>query len=333
MSFQTPIPVIIRRFAFVVLLICGASGCVTANFTKPIASFKTSTDTAATAVGTYFTDLNEFERNLYLDDIAYDPTLRVAAVDENGKPTPLVTQIFSAASIKARMDALALLGNYANRLADLAGSSAPGDFSTAAQALGTNLFSLNKTFTSLSKTSDPSAGGYIGPVSQIAGLVGEFYLAEKRDKMVADAIAKGAPAITNILNLLENDLNTVVVPLQKTGIAERLANRVTAYNNTTDTNGNVIDALAQRKAMSVAQRQEALDVIGAAAEQYDLLVTSNPTEAINGIREAHAALLKYAQSSRKPQDFAQLLSAIEAFQAKAQAVSAAVQQIKNVQLK
>jgi hypothetical protein len=117
---------------------------------------------------------------------------------------------------------------------------------------------------------------------------------------------------------------------QKTGIAERLANRVTAYNNTTDASGNTIDAVAQRKAMTVAQRQVAIDQIRVVAQQYDLLITFNPTEAINGIREAHAALLKYAQSSRKPKDFAELVSAVEAFQSKAERVAAAVQQIKNV---
>ena len=211
-------PNITRRIAIFVLLACVTSGCVTANFTKPVASFKSSTDTASSAVGAYFTDLNEFERNLYLDDRVYNPELRVEGTDAHGQPTPLLAQVFTANSIKARMDALALLGSYANRLADLAGSTAPQNFATAAQALGTNLLNLDKTFTSLTGTSDPSAGNYIGPISQIIGVIGEFYLEEKRDTMVTDAITKGAPAVTTILNLLQNDLDTVAVPLQKTDI-------------------------------------------------------------------------------------------------------------------
>lgn len=318
------------RLTIAMFLACVCSGCVTADFTKPTASLKSSIDTASTAVGVYFTELNDFERDLYLDDRIYDPQLTVLGTDPNGKPTPLVAQFFKPASIKARMDAIALLGSYANRLAELAGSTAPQDFSSAAMSLGTNLTQLNGTFTSLTGAKDPTAQSYIGPVSQIIGLLGQLYLEGKRDAMVTDAITKGAPAVTNILDLLQNDLDTVVVPLRKTGIAERLANRVTAYNITTDASGNPIDAVAQRKAMTVAQRQEAIDGIRSAAQEYDLLISFNPTEAINGIREAHAALLKYAQSGRSPKDFAALMSAVEALQTKVNRVAAAVQQIRNI---
>jgi hypothetical protein len=313
-------------------LTCVTSGCVTANFTKPIASFKSSTDTAASAVGTYFTGLNQFERVLYLDDRIYDPDLRIEATDSAGNPTPLIGQIFKADSIKARMDSLSLLGSYADGLAALAGNTAPQNFATASMALGTNLLSLDKTFTSLSHTSDPSAGGYIGPVSQIIGVVGEFYLEKSRDDKVADAITKGAPAVTNILNLLQSDLETVVAPLKATGLAQQLAEELAAYNNTKDVNGNVIDAKQQRRVMTVAERQAAIEQIGTAAEQYDLFISSNPTEAINGIREAYAALLKYAQSDKSPKNFAELMSSIQAFQTKAATIAAAVQQIQNVRI-
>jgi hypothetical protein len=316
-----------------VLTVLVGSGCVTANFTQPTASLKSSIDTASTAVGTYFTELNTFERDLYLDERVYDPKLQVLEIDDQGNPTPLIGQLFKPASIKARMDALALLGSYSSRLADLAGSQAPENFSSATLALGTNLTGLDATFMGLVGTKDPTASQYIGPVSQIIAVTGEFYLQEKRDAMFTEAVKKGAPAVTNILDLLQNDLEMVVVPLRQTGIKERLAVRVDAYNKTKNSRGEVIDAVEKREAMTVAQRQEAIDAIRNAAQQYDLLISSNPTEAINGIREAHAALLKYVQSDRRPKDFADLMSAIEALQTKVERVASAVQQIKDIKRK
>jgi hypothetical protein len=62
----------------------------------------------------------------------------------------------------------------------------------------------------------------------------------------------------------------------------------------------------------------------------DALIAFNPTEAISGIREAHAALLKYAESDKKPKNFSELMSAVEALQSKAERIAAAVQQIREL---
>jgi hypothetical protein len=171
-----------------VLAACLGTGCVTANFTKPVGSLKSSVDTASTAVGSYFTELNSFERDLYLEERVFDPQLRVEKTDADGKPTPLVGRFFTAESIKARMDAISLLGAYANRLAELAGSDAPQKFSSAAQALGTNVTSLIGSFGNLSDK-DTTAKDYVGPISQIIGIVGEFYL-ERNERRCLNARSK-----------------------------------------------------------------------------------------------------------------------------------------------
>ena len=308
---------------------CFGTGCVTAKFTKPVASVKSSIETTASAVGTYFSELNSFERELYLEERVFDPQLRVEKTDTDGKPTPLVGTIFATESIKARTEAISLLGAYANRLAELAGSDAPQKFSSAAQALGTNVTSLISTFDKLS-TQDTTAKSYIGPLSQILEILGELYLEQKRDALLKRAIKDGAPQVTTILDLLDSDLQNVVVPLRQTGIAQTLAVRVNNYNNTKDTTGRTVDAAVRRTSLSVAQRKELIDGIKSAAEQYDAFITSNPSEAISGIREAHSALLKYTDSNRKPKDFAELMAAIESLQDKADRVAAAVQRIREL---
>ncbi len=319
-----------ERFTVLLLLVASlGTGCVTANFTKPVGSLKSSIDTASAAVGSYFTELNSFERDLYLEERVFDPQLRVEKTDADGNPTPLVGRLFTAESIKARMEAIALLGTYANRLAELAGSDAPTKFSSAAQVLGTNLTNLADTFGSLSGK-DPTANNYVGPISQIIGMMGEFYLEKKRDALLERAIKEGSPKVNTILDLLESDLQKVVVPLRQTGIAQSLAARVTAYNNTKDAAGQTVDGAARRAALTVSQRQELINGIKSAAQKYDTLIAFNPTEAISGIREAHAALGKYAESDKKPKDYSELISAVEGFQNKAERIAAAVQQIREL---
>ena len=315
--------------ALLLSAVCLGTGCVTANFTQPIGSLKSGIDTTSTAVGSYFTELNSFERDLYLEERVFDPQLRIEKINAAGKPTPLVGQFFTAESIKARMGAITLLGIYANRLAELAGSDAPQKFSSAAQALGANVNSLVGTFGSLSGK-DPTSKDYVGPISQIIGIVGEFYLEKKRDTLLERAIRDGAPQVNRILDLLEIDLQNVVLPLRQTGIAQSLAVRLDAYNNTKDAAGLTVDAAARRAGLTVAQRQELIEGIRSAAKQYDALITFNPTEAIAGIREAHAALLKYVESDRKPADLSELMSAVEALQSKAERIATAVQQIREL---
>jgi hypothetical protein len=206
-------------------------GCVKANFTEPITTFQESINKSASAIGTYYTNLNKFERKLYLEERLFDPKKKVLVTDEKGKPTPLLYQVFSPVGIKARMDSIVLLGIYANRLGTLAGSTAPSDFRGAVEKLGTNLDQLKTSFETLASKGDPSAGNYAGPVSKIVGIIGQHIIEEKREKLLEMAIIEGSPAVEEILEQLEKDLVNIIQPLQTTGLKIALANRVMAYND------------------------------------------------------------------------------------------------------
>ena len=124
------------------------AGCGNQRYRELIATFEQSVETTSAAVGTYFSELNEFERELYLQERWLNPELEVAASDGNA-PTPLVTPVFDPDSIKARMEAIRLLGVYGRRLAELAGTEAPAKFASNVEALGGNLSKLANTFGSL----------------------------------------------------------------------------------------------------------------------------------------------------------------------------------------
>jgi hypothetical protein len=140
-----------HRIVIMLLSTVLLTGCVTANFTEPITSFQDSINTSGAAIGIYYTEINQFEREIYLDERLFDPAKEVLATDNQGKPTPLIGALFSAESIKARTDAIALLGIYAHRLGELAGSEAPKQFAEGAKILGDNLFNLQNTFEKLGK--------------------------------------------------------------------------------------------------------------------------------------------------------------------------------------
>ena len=145
------------------------------------------------------------EARLYLNDIASDPNLAVARIDATGHPTPLMQTTFSPAQIKARLDALSVVGVYASRLY----TSAPADFATAATALGTNLTSLDATFQKLGAAGDPTANSCVGLISSVIGTIGKIYLNEKEDELVKVAIQEGGPQVNIILSLIKTDMDNI----------------------------------------------------------------------------------------------------------------------------
>ena len=151
-----------NKAGLLALLSCAVlSGCLNNRYIAPVTAFQTSANNTVVVLSAFYSSRNSYETQLYLDNVAADPSLDVGTKDATGKLTPLGAPVFSAASIKARLDALSLVGIYATRLYALANTSAPADFSTAATALGTSLTSLNNTFTSLG-AKDATAASYVG---------------------------------------------------------------------------------------------------------------------------------------------------------------------------
>jgi hypothetical protein len=311
-----------HRIAIMLLSTVVLTGCVTAHFTEPIASFRDSINTSSATIRIYYVELNQFEREIYLDERLYDPTKEVFATDEQGQLTPLIGAFFGAESIKARTDAIALLGVYAQRLGELAASEAPKQFAEGTKILGDNLFNLQKTFEKLGKddeekkTIDATAKNYAGPIGRIVGVIGRIYSEKQREAAIKKAIEEGAPAVRTVLALLQKDLTEVIDPLKRLGLKQKLAERVTHYNN--------------NRQASFEQRRQMLAEIDAAASRYEAALTANPANLIQTMSEAHEALVKYAGSPKTPQSFAELLAALETFKSHAQEVANAVKQIRDL---
>src|ERR1051325_70624 len=105
------------RLLVVLLLLSFAfttTGCDNTEFKKRIADFQQSVGLASSSIGTYFTEMNQFERELYLQDVFLHPTKTVRPRSTTDPRTRVVRPglfgPFNEDSIKARMDAITLLG-------------------------------------------------------------------------------------------------------------------------------------------------------------------------------------------------------------------------------
>ncbi len=304
------------RLGFLVLTVASAlsaAACASAGWPGPIDDFKTNVDKTAGVVSDYYDGLNEYERHIYLETAFVDPSLEIVAVDTTGAPTPLVGRVFSAEAIRARTDALTLVAVYARRLADLAGSKAPATFATNADALGQDLSSLATTFSTLAETDD-RAKPYVQPISTLVGVMGQVFLEGRRELALQKAISDGAPAVDRILRTIEEDLVAAVDPLRKTGEQQLLAQLVHDYN-------------LNRKTWTEARRRRQITDIEKAAQGYSTALLFNPADVVSSLREAHTAIVAYAQSRRSPSDLAAVASAMDVY---AQRIDRAAQAVRTL---
>jgi len=285
-----------------VFLICLfiLSGCAAGRYQAPVGTFRDKTQQTISVLSDFYSSRNSYEIDLYLQGVAADSGLRVEKVDANGIPTPLGKPIFSPRSIKARLDALNLVGAYGGRLSDLANSGAPTKFQSAGTLLGKNLSSLDKTFQTLEGSSDPTANKYIGPIGSLIGTFGQMFLDRRRDELISKAIADGAPQVDIILSQMRDDMDQVLSIEIITGSNERLATLITAYNT-------------ERGKLTYEQRTARLAAIKAAAAEAAASAGSAPSNLVTAMMDAHKALVEAVSPSKKPSinSFATLNSALE----------------------
>lgn len=292
----------------------GLMACATPKLPDTIGTFQTSVSSASATLGTYYGGLNQLEREVYLNSAAYGG--KPVFWQEGGVPTALQGR-FSLASIKQRLAVLELLGLYGEKLSALATSTVPGDFSAGVQALGEAFKPLPAAFEQLGQGSgavDATALQYVGPVSKLAGVFGELVLMQKRDEALRKALTEGAPAVNQLLGLLQQDLRNLEA-VQLTGLKTLFAEQLMFYNS------NVGQ-------LSIKERQDVLNTLKGSIERYEAALLNSPVSLIYGMQQAHQALVVYAGSKGKPQDLAQLAGALETFSKQASAAATALVELQ-----
>ena len=285
-------------------LVLGAvlQGCAMNRYEAPVGTFHDRAEQTVGVLSDFYASRNSYEIDLYLQSVAVDSSLKVEETDAQGQPTPLGKATFSLDSINARLNALGLIGIYANRLNDLANTKAPADFQTAATALGDNLKSLDKTFEQLGGPKDPTAGKYVGPISTLIGIVGQMFLEHQRDEAIKKAVDDGAKSVDAILAQMRDDMDNIFSKEVISGAKQRTAVLVRAYNS-------------DREKLSYEQRTARLAEIKAAATEAAASVGSAPSNLIGSMMNAHTKLMQAVNSPQqgKPARLAEFNRALEAW--------------------
>ena len=317
---------------FLLLLIVFLSACDNAEFRKQIEAFQLAMSDSHTAVEAYYLEMNQFEKDLYLLRRELDAKQDLGVVFAPLTPvTPgsspallkdalYINGPFSPKSIQARLDAIKLLGLYGNRLAELAGTTAPTVFETESAALGKNIVGLSKTFSDLAGSGrDTTAASFAAPVGKLVGIVGKLFLERKRDKELIAVIKEATPQVTELTTQLMKDFDEVINPQHSSGAKATLALFVNLYNDERETAGS-----------TRAGRKKLLAEINDLAHQYELLTTENPQDMVESMEDANQALLAFANSGQKEPDFSRLVARIGEFRNRAKEIVAATKEIRDI---
>lgn len=307
-----------RTWLLWAILVLAAPGCRQgADFQGAIGAFEQSTETAASAIKTYYQELNQYERDLYLQERLLHDSLRVAIRDRQGKPTPLLFEPFDPEAIQGRVALLQQVALYGHQLAALAGNQAPEETKKNLGTLAGNLQQLHATFSAMSRNQDAEAGKYIGPLGALLGLASKPLLEQKRTRSLRQAISEGQQPVEAILTFLEQDLKKYVETTRLTGRQLEMAAWVNYYNRRVGK-------------LTFAQRQQMLNLIKKAAADLELERRSQPADVVTSLRSAHTALVKYAASSGRPADLGALASALQSYQQEARQLVETVAELQKI---
>ncbi len=302
-----------RRIKAGVLALFGCvlvSGCANNRYLAPATTFRDSTIKTISTVSAFYKSRNSAELDIYLTDAAADSSVKLEETDAGGTQTPLVKPTFTPKQIKARLDALALVGAYASRLCELTNSTAAADFSDANAALGKDLFTLSNRFQSLSASGDQTAGGYVQPITTLVTALGAMYINHERNRMVQDAVTHGAQPVDTILTQISDDINNVFALQVSAAAHQKLTTLIRAYNS-------------DRAQLSYEQRVSRLAEVKAAAESSSELTTTALAQLIAAMKGANDALLD--ATKQKHTSFADLNKALNTWSGQLQTLASQIQ--------
>lgn len=297
-----------RVFALALILCLGlaAISCGSEDFNKRIVQFDEGINNTTAVLNSYYLQMNDLHREVYLNDILLNPNktvdLSINRADGGKADSPLLSTTFSAESIKARTDLIQKIGLYGKRLAALAGSEAPATFDANTTALGKDLAILGDTFIALN-AKDKEASKYVSPIKSlgsIVGAIGKAVLEKTRREAFNKALTEASPEIKKMLNFLIEDFQSVVSLNESASVSKLRSNTMTYYNG-------------HKSDLTFEQRLVILNSIKDIQLRMEAIAAADPVSLLTKLASTHDALVTYARSSHKASDLAELDAALNDF--------------------
>lgn len=289
-----------------------STGCGPSGFVEPIGKFQSSAAVVIASTKLYVSELNKVERDNYI--------VKQLAARKRIEPKDLEdVQVFSQDGLKARLDALDQLAKYGDLLSKLAKSDAPEKVRAEADDLGASIIKLDNTVAGLSASQDSNFKSAVTPVTSIIGQILKSVVERKIETALNKAITEGEGPINKLINVIRDDVDNAY-ERKRTALSEVRFAAIEEYNAEMAKGGKADAERLRLLAERIRQHED----------RSETFATANPGEGLDAMAKAHSALVDYARSAHKVRDLASLVSAMEAFAAKAGSIGKSVQALREI---
>lgn len=318
------------------------TACNANRLKDAVTELNTGTNLSVNAFRAYYDSINDMSRDYYFLKLRFRPESEMleeepysfkVPMGSNGETVTVTRNTglindYSQEDIEVRVQTLNALLTYTKGLATLANSDAPAKFEEEAIAIGDNLSAIAARINQLSPGSGSTFSNYAGPISQLGGMVGRYYLEHKKDRDLRQCIRAGSPHVKKLLKLLSTDMKLLTKSVDSLGRQQTLQFYIDYYND-----HYVIANKEDPKYISAVvdnERQQFLQEAKESARRIALIDSFQPEKLIETLSETHADVDKLAAGkSYDEATFDELLGDLGSFMSEAKRVAHAAELLRD----
>jgi len=287
-----------------ILLIPLLTGCDNSELREKVAAYQASVDSAKSSVATFYLNVNDQMRDLYVDEIRYrrpsDAGIKIEELVANEvvkdgvtkkvyEPTGLV-EYYSKDHIAARLAAMEAISAYTYGLSALIMSDSPQEAKKAIEQTGTELNALNKQISAASAGQVTDLSKFTTPIANLTAIVAEKWLTYSQRKATVESIQNSKDTIKTLCKALEEDVNDVNKSIAGPKASKILSSIKDEYNNN--------PALVNGSPLA-SDRNAALDKVKLCAKRKADIAQNQTGPFLNRLRAIHDRLVDYIESDKK----------------------------------
>ncbi|PYY80208.1 hypothetical protein DNK59_25310 [Pseudomonas sp. TKO26] len=278
---------------------------------------------SATVFTDYYTQQNELARRFYFTQIKYHKEKHIEFANQNGVKTPLYFR-YSPEGIKARLDAIRLIGAFGNKLAVMAGADSPQRISDTSAGILASVSGLDQEFRKLTGVEALHKDEFAQGSSQLVSAITKMYAEKIQQDALKAAIQNGHAAVETILVALQADLKDLSFKNQGM-FSTQLSDLAYLYNQGVDARIAAQESKTPMKGPAAAQTSpqftdtQLLDILGqaqATAALYEGSVSQRPDEVIAAMRKANDDLYEFSMHPKGDNALVALNASLESFNAR-----------------
>lgn len=292
------------------------------TISQTVAKYDSGVQQAMPALKDFYLQANDFQRDIYFDDLVLDPQKEIGLTQDK-KETPLLRK-YSAREINARILALGLVSNYSKALLQLSDPSKAKTAESDLRSIGNRIGEISRKLGGIAKTA-PLLGVYATTAGELAGLAGKYWVRMKQESALRETIREGAPRIAKLLSLLEEDASVFTEGVYTNSAQRKLNKYMTYYNeHFAKPPGDGVNSMT-------ADRMEFLRRVQASAQRYNTASELNPVPSLAKMRKVNQDLLDWATApKRQPFDMNQLADDIDSYLDDVDTITNAVTRVQSI---